>query len=153
VAADVKGYQDTVSRFIDDPQARLRLGARVRESIINVHTGEGWKQSLERLYTRATELGPNTGPLSVEQERGATVEDIALSWMHARTEFSTTLEKMLEWYCKLLPLETRLKVWWKMCRDRRTLLPGALVSEFASQQVKNLFRGQSHAPSSTRAAE
>lgn len=145
VATDLKDYQEHISRLINDPVARGELGARIRESIVKTHTGEGWKETLENLYTCAAELGPNRLPLAVPEERAGTVEDVALSWMHARTGFSTDLETMSEWYCRLLPLGARLKVWLRVCRDRRTIMFGAFIPESVRFQMRKLFRGKSYA--------
>jgi glycosyltransferase involved in cell wall biosynthesis len=54
---DEAEYVAYVGLLIDDPEARRRLGERVRADVVCHHLGAGWRATLEAIYTEADCLG------------------------------------------------------------------------------------------------
>ena len=75
-----EAYRAEVSRLLADPRRHLR-GQELRERVLAVHTGEGWRERLEAFYRHALSRphAPRKLPAS---PCVASTRDVALSYWH-----------------------------------------------------------------------
>lgn len=81
VPADEGEYVAQANALVRDPSKRRRLGLVLRERILAMHGGSGWRVRLESLYHTIQNTRHDPRPLPTE-ECSITREDIAISTLH-----------------------------------------------------------------------
>lgn len=105
---DREEYTTVLSRLIENENARLSLGEATQRKIEEIHWGDRWQDSLDKVYWSAISLSQSkitvnsnsTEPIFLGEP------DVFLARIH-----KTALDKVMHWHMTLLPLGERLRLW------------------------------------------
>jgi glycosyltransferase involved in cell wall biosynthesis len=132
---DPAGFTRALERAIADGGWRGRTGASLRRSIVNTHTGPGWRASVADMYELAARVGPPPPPRSVDRQVGEL--DGMVDAVMQRTGFSDGTPGAIRDHLGLLPAPRRALALLHTARRGgrprvRDLLPEWTVSPLAT---------------------
>ncbi len=102
------GYTATLSRLVEDPEFRRKLGERTQQKIIDTHTGSNWLAALEQVYAQAAAV-PRIKVQSAAIDQMSLAEpDIFVPGVHGG---ELDLDALIEAHLTVMPLRQRLHHW------------------------------------------
>ncbi|PSB15639.1 glycosyl transferase family 1 [Phormidesmis priestleyi ULC007] len=109
--SDLDGYEEVLSRLIENEAYRLSLGEMTRQKIEETHWGSNWQSSLENVYANAIALPRVVVPSDSTDKIFLGEPDIFLPLIH-----KTSLTQIIHWHMSLLPLMERLHLWLRLIK-------------------------------------
>lgn len=109
---NLEEYTKALSQLIEDERSRLALGEATRKKIEEIHWGNGWQQTLNEIYFKATTLPRVTALSATTDEKFLGEPDVYLSYIHR-----SNIDKVMHWHMSLLPFEQRLPLWLKLVKE------------------------------------
>jgi hypothetical protein len=116
-------FDDVLSRLINNPVLRLRIGESTRDAILAAHCGEGWQSALQSLYRKALTLQRESAVSKNVEQRTIRKLDILLNELYPHFSFSGFVEK----YIRPLPITIRIRLLVNILKINRTFSFGMLL--------------------------
>lgn len=132
IAKDKSEYISIISRLIEDPQERDRIGTDTQENITAVHMGDSWKGYVRELYRQAENTTPATVLENKEDQKTVSELDILSLDIDIvkHGEIMITQDHM-----RLLPANLRVKHWLQILKEYHVFRPSLLLSEWTAVQL------------------
>jgi len=108
IRAPLAEYGARISALVEDAASREAIGAATRERVLDVHTGETWASTLERLYDSAQPRSARP-TLELDEARPVAPIDEWVQWMNETTNYSRYFsEAQLIAHTRFMPKDRRL---------------------------------------------
>lgn len=138
---DLEAYRDALSRLIDDPVYRLRVGELSRKSIINFHDGPAWDECLEKMYEKSFTVDRNNSKPRPDLTPPGELDAI-LNRLYPHFNLGGIIDGNVEY----LPLLLRIKVLSRLIRLERSFSLGLFLPNWLSITLRPFLRGWRNFP-------
>lgn len=133
VSYDLEEYRAILSHLIEDAGFRQRLGEATRQDIVDVHTGENWRRSLQNVYQLAASIPPVAMPTDGADRHLVDDLDLLLVRLFAG---EPDLDAIIQFNLRLLPHDLRFRQWIEILTTHRTFRPGLLLPEWLGTRLE-----------------
>jgi hypothetical protein len=133
---EVTEYQGLVTRLIEDENYRRAIGAKTRDTITTVHTGNGWRNYLLDLYQQSLSVERLKAIPDLDEYRYVSDLDMLLLKI---SKAPVDLKELIQAYMRQLPLDLRLPLWLKLLQETGNTRPGLLLPEWLGVRLMKLI--------------
>lgn len=149
-AADAGTYTALLSRLVEDPEHRARVGSATRDAVAASHAPRAWRIHVESVYRRLAAMPPAGGPACTEGRQPQadgngrpTVLDHLLVRTYDQPIWHPGLFTAVHSHVDSLPRRTWPRAWAQLVVDRltRQRLPRTVSRRFECSFVRAAARG------------
>ena len=136
--ASPEEFHRELGRLVSDRDARVELGERTRQAIVDTHTGTGWQASVAELYEQAGQVNsvPHVGPA----ERRTGWLDVLVDLVMEQTGYSQGVPGAVRLHLGLLPPRDRAVASYRLVRSGASLAARELAPDWLRAPIAKARR-------------